>query len=50
MAHDAIYDVLFEPVQIGPKTTPNRFFSSAALQQRRIAPAGRAGCVPRHEG
>ena len=26
MAHDARYDVLFEPVKIGPVTTKNRFY------------------------
>jgi dimethylamine/trimethylamine dehydrogenase len=26
MARDPKYDILFEPVQIGPVTAPNRFF------------------------
>ena len=26
MARDPLYDVLFEPVKIGPLTAPNRFF------------------------
>jgi dimethylamine/trimethylamine dehydrogenase len=26
MTHDSFYDILFEPVKIGPKTTKNRFF------------------------
>jgi dimethylamine/trimethylamine dehydrogenase len=26
MTHDNFYDILFEPVKIGPKTTKNRFF------------------------
>jgi dimethylamine/trimethylamine dehydrogenase len=26
MAHDPRFDVLFEPVKIGPVTAPNRFY------------------------
>jgi dimethylamine/trimethylamine dehydrogenase len=29
MARDPKYDILFEPVQVGPKTLPNRFFQVA---------------------
>ena len=29
MARDPKYDILFEPLKVGPKTLPNRFFQSA---------------------
>ena len=29
MARDPKYDILFEPIQVGPKTLPNRFFQVA---------------------
>jgi len=29
MARDPKYDILFEPIQIGPKVLPNRFFQVA---------------------
>ena len=57
MARDPRYDVLFEPVQIGPVTTRNRFFQvphcngggyrdpSAAAEMRRIKAEGGWGVV-----
>ena len=31
MARDSRYDILFEPLAIGPLTAKNRFFPAAAL-------------------
>ena len=40
MARNPKYDVLFEPVQLGPKTLRNRFWQVAPLQRRRLRPPG----------
>ena len=33
MARNPRYDILFEPVRIGPVTAPNRFYAGAACQR-----------------
>ncbi len=40
MARNPKHDVLFEPIQIGPKTMKNRFYQIAALQRLRVGAAG----------
>ena len=39
MPRDPKYDVLFEPVQIGPVTAPNRFFQETPTSSGSASPA-----------
>ncbi len=50
MPRDPRHDVLFEPLQIGPKTLRNRFYAGAALHRLREREARLPGPFPRHEG
>ena len=50
MARDPKYDVLFEPIQLGPEDAAQPLLAGPALQRRRLGQARDAGRVPRHEG
>ena len=39
MARDPKHDILFEPIQIGPKTTAEPLLPDPALQRRRLGEA-----------
>jgi dimethylamine/trimethylamine dehydrogenase len=41
MTNDSRYDVLFEPVKIGPVTAPNRFYQIPPRTTRRRRAAAR---------
>jgi hypothetical protein len=43
MARDPRFDVLFEPVKIGPVTAPNRFYQADQRDDKRHQSGGRLG-------
>ena len=49
MARDPRYDVLFEPIQIGPVTAPNRFYQ-VSVHKRGVLPGSWAGHERRVRG
>ena len=50
MPRDPRHDVLFEPLKIGPKTTPNRFFQVPHCNNAGTIRPGRASRLPGDEG
>ena len=50
MPREPKYDILFEPIQLGPKTLRNRFWQVPHCNGAGVGQARHAGEVPRHEG
>ena len=50
MARDSKYDVLFEPIQIGPKTLKNRFYQVPHCIGAGSEKPGLPGLPPGHQG
>ncbi len=50
MARDPKHDILFEPIQIGPKTMKNRFYQVPHCNGFGSEKPGQPGVLPRAEG
>ena len=50
MARDPKHDILFEPIQIGPKTMKNRFYQVPHCNGFGSEKPLEPGLLPRHEG